>query len=344
MSIPVTVLLGDPRLPDRTKPGGRYTDDDLDQVARLKRALAELPAYSFRYLDDHQRLLEDLAAGPPEFVLNFCDTGFRNDVRRELHVTAYLELLDIPYSGAGPVAIGLCYDKALVRAVAGTHGIAVPREQFIAPDCALPSLEYPAFIKPNRTDGSLGITADSIVRDEHEAAAYVERLRRELPGEGLLAQEFLCGAEYGVGIVGNPAGGLTLLPVLEVDYDALDPSLPRILDYGSKTEPTSPYWTDVRFREARLDEATRARITGWCYTLFERLQLRDYARFDFREDAGGQIKLMEVNPNPAWCWDGKLAHMAGTMGESHTDLLRRIIEAARQRCFGDRDVRRDRDR
>ena len=45
--------------------------------------------------------------------------------------------------------------------------------------------------------------------------------------------------------------------------------------------------------------------------LFERLGCRDYARFDFRADARGEIKLLEVNPNPGWCWDGKVNLMAG---------------------------------
>jgi D-alanine-D-alanine ligase len=125
-----------------------------------------------------------------------------------------------------------------------------------------------------------------------------------------------------------------MLPVLEVDYSALDSALPRILDFSSKTNPESPYWTDIRFREARLDESTAESIRGWCRDLFQRLGLRDYARFDFRADARGTVKLMEVNPNPAWCWDGKLAHMAHLMGESHGGLLGRIIEAARRRCFG----------
>src|SRR6266446_654483 len=49
----VTVLLGDPRLPDPVKRDGRFNDEDADTVARLKAALAELPDYRFRYLDNH---------------------------------------------------------------------------------------------------------------------------------------------------------------------------------------------------------------------------------------------------------------------------------------------------
>jgi hypothetical protein len=32
-----------------------------------------------------------------------------NNSRMELHVTAYLEMLDIPYTGAGPKTIGITY-------------------------------------------------------------------------------------------------------------------------------------------------------------------------------------------------------------------------------------------
>ncbi len=335
MAPPTVVILGDPRLPDTSKPGGRFTDDDFDQVRRLKLALGELEQQHgerFEYWDDHDRLLADLRERPPRFALNFCDTGFRNVARHELHVPALLELLGVPYSGSGPVALGLCYDKSLVRAAAGASGVPVPAEVFLPAGGALPDVRFPAFIKPNRGDGSLGITEASLVHDREQALGTVARLRQELPGADLLVQEFLSGEEYGLGIIGNPGHGFTVLPMLEVDYDALDPALPRLLSYGSKADPASPYWTDIRFRAARLDGAVQAQVRAWCEALFQRLELRDYARFDFRADAAGQLKLMEVNPNPAWCWDGKLAHMGAEAKLRHSGVLRLILDAARTRC------------
>jgi D-alanine-D-alanine ligase len=65
--------------------------------------------------------------------------------------------------------------------------------------------------------------------------------------------------------------------------------------------------------------------------LFERLGCRDYARFDFRADAEGEIRLLEVNPNPGWCWDGKLNLMAEIAGLRYSGLLKLIIEAAQER-------------
>ncbi len=341
----VTVLLGDPGLPDTVKRRGVFEREDFEAFARMKQALAELAArrgYRFTYLEDHGNLLADLASHSPSFVLNFCDTGYRNDAARELHLPAYLELLGIPYSGAGPVCLGQCYDKALVRALAASVGVPVPAERMVrAEDDLETSLRawgdaYPVLLKPNRGDGSVGITRHAVARTRDQAAAYLDGLRRSLPGQDLLIQEFLEGREVGVGLIGNPGheGGLTTLPVMEVDFARLPPELPPILSYESKAEPSSPYYTDIVYRQADLEETTRTRLVAWSELLFERLGCRDYARFDFRADAAGAIKLLEVNPNPAWCWDGKMCFMAGFAGHTYPDLLAMLLDAAQRRSAG----------
>lgn len=160
---------------------------------------------------------------------------------------------------------------------------------------------------------------------------YARVLRDQMPGCPLLIQEYLEGSEYSVGVVGNPGLTLRVLPLLEVDYSGLPEGLPKILGYESKWLPDSPYWTSIRYREARLDEEWTRRLQDYSLTLFERLECRDYARFDFRADAAGEIKLLEVNPNPGWCWDGKMNYMAGFAGLRYADLLRMIIEAGQER-------------
>ncbi|HVS01983.1 MAG TPA: D-alanine--D-alanine ligase [Thermoanaerobaculia bacterium] len=328
----VTVLTGDPRLPDLTKVHHRFSAEDLDSLGRMRQALETLPDYRFTYLDDHHQLLPRLSGDPPPFVLNFCDTGYRNEARHELHVAALLEMLDIPFSGSGPTCLGLCFDKGLVRAIAARHGVPVPEETWLPPGGdALPD-GYPALIKPARGDGSFGITQQAVVATPEEARDYVAFLRQLVPDRALLAQEFLPGREYGVGLIGNPGSGFTLLPPLEVDYGLLPEGLPPILSYESKTVPDSPYWTDIRYRQAPLDEETRERLRRASETLFALLGCRDYARFDFRADAAGEIKLLEVNPNPAWCWDGKLALMAGFADIPYPQLLAMILEAAQVRA------------
>jgi D-alanine-D-alanine ligase len=72
-------------------------------------------------------------------------------------------------------------------------------------------------------------------------------------------------------------------------------------------------------------------MAGHAKRLFARLGCRDYARFDFRCAADGEPKLMEVNPNPAWANDGKLAFMAGFAGIAYPDMLKMILDAALRR-------------
>jgi D-alanine-D-alanine ligase len=74
-----------------------------------------------------------------------------------------------------------------------------------------------------------------------------------------------------------------------------------------------------------------AGIAGHARRLFARLGCRDYARFDFRCAVDGEAKLMEVNPNPAWANDGKLAFMAGFAGIAYRDMLKMILDAALRR-------------
>lgn len=328
----VTVLLGDPLLPDTVKREGKFNEEDFDTVERMKKALGELDGYEFTYLDRHASMLTELRTNPPQFVLNLCDEGFNNDAFQELHVPALLELLGIPYSGAAPTCLGMCYNKALVRSYAETLEVPIPLESFFEPDdqsATLPSV-FPALVKPNYGDSSIGITQEAVVHNPEELMAYLEKLQAEMPGIPLLVQEFLSGGEYSVGIVGNP-GDFRFLPVLEVDFSDLPDSLVPILGYESKWDPNSPYWNAIHYLEAKIDAETTRKLYDWSALLFERLGCRDYARFDYRADGDGVIKLLEVNPNPGWCWDGKLNIMAGFDGLRYADLLQIILEAAQQR-------------
>lgn len=331
--VDLTVVMGDPRLPDAVKVNGQFNAEDLETIRQLKNALADLPNYKVRFLDNHATLDRDLSELKTDLVLNLCDEGFNNDPAKELHVPALLEMLAIPYTGAAPSALAACYDKGLVRAVAQSLDIPVPLETYVRPGdqgATLPSV-FPALLKPNTGDSSQGITKDAVVHNERSLLDYLERLRTDFPKRGLLVQEFLTGAEYSVGLIGNPDPGLRALPILEVDYSKLDEGLPRILGYESKWHPDSPYWKQIRYHEASLADHIQQQLIEHSARLFERLGCRDYARFDFRADAKGEIKLLEVNPNPGWCWDGKLNLMASIQGTRYPEMLGWILAAAEER-------------
>lgn len=327
--IDVTVLLGDPRLPYPYNLSNRFEQHDHDAVEELRRALETLDDYRFRFLDDHARLWQTLEEERPTLVLNFCNTGYRNDPARQHHIAAMLDILERPYAGAGPESMVLCHHKFLVHALAVELGVPVPQQVLARPGDveACDRVCYPAFIKPNGGDGSIGIDPSALVRDSREAREYLKTLDALLPGREVLIQEYLPGPEYSIGVVGNPHTGCTVLPPLEIDFSNLDPELPRILTYSSKVDPASPYWRKVQFVQAR-SEAAIQRMTRHAGVLFERLECRDYARMDFRSDAQGEPRLMDVNAHPMWGATSMLPTMAGYAGQSYPDFLQSIIQAA----------------
>jgi len=329
----IVVITGDHGAPDPTKPAGRYLQEDLAYHEAMREAFSGIDGFAFEFWTDHTDLFDRLRAEGPELVVNFCDTGVRNVAVHELHLPAMLELLGIPYTGAPPAAIAICYDKQIVRLLARDLGVDVPREHFLGAegrDFALEA-QLPLLLKPNQADGSLGITKDAVVRSLEEARHYLGWLRDSLPGRDVLAQEFLSGPEYGIALIGNPETGLEALPALQVDYSGLPEGLSPILSYESKTMPDSPYATEIRYRRASLPAEDEARLVAWSRLLFSRLGLRDYGRFDFRTAADGRICLMEVNPNPAWDPEAKLAFMANFAGIDYRGMLGRLLDAARQR-------------
>ncbi len=333
----ITVLLEDPRLPYPYQSGGAFNELDRDEGRRLRQALGELPSYRFELLDRHEGLASELASRAPAFVFNLCDTGYRNHGRLEPHIPALLELLEIPYSGAGPEGLVLCRDKSLTRAVAAGLGVPVPAERYLDPEAEarLDGFPYPAILKPNLEDGSRAITAAAVVDGPDAAAARLRELVAELPGSPILLQEFLPGAEYSVGLIGNPRTGFQVLPLNQADYAGLDPELPRILGFEFKNDPDSRYHRQVRYRAAELDSCRTAELVRHSVRLFARLGCRDCARIDYRTGRDGEIRLLEVNPNPGWCWDGKLNLMASFAGARYSDLLRWILEAAQERVVAE---------
>jgi len=338
----VVVAMGDHRRIDSVKPGGKFDKDDFHTIDELKKALAGLDEYEFTYLDDHASLIEKLSknAKSIDFVLNLCDEGFNNEATKELHVPALLEMLGIKYTGGDPQCLAYCYDKSLVRGVASELDVPVPAAFTVMPEDTafinLP-LEFPLIVKPNFGDSSLGITVDSVCYDVNQLEQAITHVRQVVGfDEPVLVEQYLTGKDISVGIIGNPPDSYQVLPVIEEDYSAIPEGMPRICGYEAKWDQSSIYFTGIKSIVAELPSDTTGFLTASCLKLFERLGCRDYARFDWRLDANGTPRLLEVNPNPGWCWDGHLARMASFAGIDYRSMLRDILRACEDRLASGR--------
>ncbi|KAJ3385812.1 hypothetical protein HDU92_002841 [Lobulomyces angularis] len=349
----LTVILGDPNQKCLGKFDNNWNTEDFETRKKLMDCLYDLgfKQKNVVVIDKHSEILNTLLSKKPDFVFNLCDEGLNNDALKELHIPAILDMLEVPYSGAGPTCLSVCFDKGLVNRSAQMIGVPIPRELYFSLDdeteldindldkqikeCVL----YPAFIKPLKGDNSLGITEHSLVHNIEDLKKYFVKLNPSWGLSDFIIQEYLKGTEFSVGMIGNPD------IVLEVDYSKIiNLKLTPILGFESKWDPSSPYWSEVKFKKAKLNPKTLKKLKSNCIALFKRFQLKDYGRFDFRcsnltlsrceqenQDYSSSIKLLEVNPNPGWCWDGKLAHMAMNEGFDYKDVIMMILWAAYSR-------------
>ncbi|ETA68386.1 ATP-grasp enzyme, D-alanine-D-alanine ligase [Methanolobus tindarius DSM 2278] len=334
----VVVVFGDPRKNDSLKPCGVFDDDDMYTIDQLKGGLHGLENYSFKYLDNHDTLVTDLAKikSKTDFIFNLCDEGYDNDPKKELHVPAILEMFNIPYTGSGPQCLAFCYDKALVRGIAKDLGVPVPEGIVVKGEDTLFELpmDFPVIVKPNFGDSSFGLNQHSVCNSRDEVVRAIYDIREGLGyDKPILVEEFLSGKDLSIGIIGNPPENYTVLPLTQEDYSDLPEELPKLCGYEAKWIPDSPYWK-IKSSPADLPKETEELIIECSLKLITRLECRDYTRLDWRLDAKGNPKLLEVNPNPGWCWDGHLAKMAKIADISYSDMIAMILKSADERISG----------
>ncbi len=239
--------------------------------------------------------LGTLSLRRPRAVINLCDDLLgRSD--HEMHFAGALELLDIAYSGAPPLALGLCRDKVKTKLILRGHGI--PTAPFILagdPDARLEGLCFPVIAKPAAEDGSLGITDASVAADERAARLAIAAV---LDAYGpVLVEEYIEGRELNVPVLGNDPP--RVLPVSEIDFSGLAPGMPHICGYEAKWEQgDARYGGTVGICPAAIEDNLRDRIEHWSSLAFRVLGLRDYARIDWRLSPTRGLIALEANPNP----------------------------------------------
>jgi D-alanine-D-alanine ligase len=328
----VVVLMGDPNINDIIKPDAKFDSDDFETIDKLKIALSKLSQYKFTYVNNHTTLIADLVKlqGKTDLVFNLCDEGFNNEALKELHIPALLEILKLPYTGSNPQNLAYCYDKSLIRGIASEIGVPVADAFVISSDENLYELNipFPVIAKPNFGDSSFGITQKNVANSIEELSDAIIRIRTQFGyNNPILVEEFLTGAELSLGVIGN-TDNYTVLPIIEEDYSELPEGLPKICGYEAKWLVDSPYMKALKSIKANLTIETEQEIIDHSLKLFRRLNCRDYCRFDWRLNSNGQPKLLEVNPNPGWCWDGHLAKMSAIGGMDYTQMLEAILNAA----------------
>ena len=95
--------------------------DVIACLGKLGHEVEQLAVY-----DTVKAVFDKIESFKPEVVFNLCETFF-SDRANESNIPALLELMKVPYTGAGPDALMLCKDKALAKKLLSFHRIRVAR-------------------------------------------------------------------------------------------------------------------------------------------------------------------------------------------------------------------------
>jgi len=337
----IAVILGDPSLPDKVKLNRKFNQGDIEVIDILKRALNLINGYEFRYYNNHERLIEDLVIDSENIhlALNLCDEGFFNDPNQEAVIPVILEdIVKIPYSGASLGCLVRCYKKSDVKSIAMAQGIPTSQFKIIrrSDKIELPRIDFPAFVKPDKGDGSWGINNNSIVSNKDGFYSQVVWLRKELRSLGnhsdVLVEKYLSGKELTAAIIGNHP-----MPETRLSEEVPSEGSLNFQVYAEKWDPKHPQYYGSESIRPTIPKKAQDLIEEYSKYLFNLLECRDYARFDWRLDGEGNPNLMEANPNCGWCWDGHLVKAFSKENgfdiNMYTKILKKIIETAEKRYY-----------
>jgi D-alanine-D-alanine ligase len=317
---------------DAEDENSREFDPVVPQVARTLRRLGHRVSILGVH-GDVRRLVSGLARRRPDLVFNMMEM-FGDDVFGDIAVTGVLDLIGVRYTGSGPGELYLSQDKGLTKKLLAFEEILYPRFAVFSREAAFETggnLRMPLFVKPLRSDASLGIGGKSLV---HDAVALMERvaaIRKEL-NDSALAEEFIDGREFYVGVLGNSQA--KALPPIEIDFTGFPEGVPKVMDSKAKWDERSKEYKGTKSVLANLPDELRARLQKVAVDAYRALRVRDYGRVDLRLTETGDIYVLEVNASCYLERSSEFVMAAAAAGIDYPRLIERIVNLAHERYGG----------
>ena len=303
--------------------------EDREEIFEALEKLGHEPFY--QVLDGTPQCLNALAKCEADLIFNLTESFAGHDTK-EMHVAAYLDLLGMRYTGAGPHATFLAQDKAIAKKMFGFHGIRTP---FFATAYRgsiehAHDISFPLIVKPLSEDGSIGINPNAVVDSVKELMERVQYIQDEFDSPAMI-EEYIEGREIYAAILGSYEYAQAL-PLVELDFSKLPKGTPKIASYDVKFEKDAESYKLTKSNVAEdLDEETRERLTQTALAAHRAVKLRDYGRIDMRLLSKGEVYVLEANPNPWLSSKQEFAMAAKASGRSDTQLIGEIVELAMAR-------------
>jgi len=302
---------------------------DREEIFEALGKLGHEPSY--HVLNGRSQSLLGLAKCGADLIFNLTES-YAGDNTKEMQVSAFLDMLDIPYTGAGPRGNILAQDKSIAKKMFAFHGIQSPyfATAYRGTIDHAHDISFPLIVKPTSEDGSIGIDAAAVVNSVKELMERLSYVQTEFDSPALI-EEYIDGREIYAAILGNDENA-RVLPLVELDLSKLPKGTPRIASQEVKFEKDTEAYKLTKSAIAEdLDEETEIKITETAIKAYRAVKLRDYGRIDMRISSKGEVYVIEANPNP-WLSSGQEFFMAAKKsGLSYTQMIAEIVDLAMAR-------------
>lgn len=253
----------------------------------------------------------------PDVVINIVGSVKGNEYLAST-IPALLELLDIPYTGAGILGESLSYNKFLIKKLLQQNGIPVPHYQLFNNynDPIDPTLRFPLISKLNEIHGAVEITRNAVSEGEKHLRDRLKFLIKTYD-QPVLVEEFIVGRE-----------------ITAILLEGLNKKV--YLAEKIFTKPNDKYifatfedqWLEQKEDSFHYQKYTDSVMREYVKKAFEITRMDDYGKFDIRLDSSGRYFFLDCNSNPAFGpkeIDCAISTILDLHGLSFLDILKRLL-------------------
>lgn len=202
-------------------------------------------------------------------------------------IPGILELLEIPYTGAGILGESLSYNKFLVKKLLEQNGIPIPHYQLFnsSKDPIISNLRYPLISKLNEIHGSVELDINCISENEKHLRERIRYLIKTYK-QPVLVEEYIVGTE----IVAVLLEGLNKKVYLGESIIDRPTGKYKFQSFELKWLVNGPVINFQKYNDSILKEYVKK--------AFSVCDMNDYGKFDIIIDSSGRYYFIDSNSNP----------------------------------------------
>jgi len=285
--------------------------------------------HEYVFIEADENFVENLKALKPDLVFNRAE-GLRGD-SRESHVPAILEMLGIPYVGSNVLTTAVGLNKAWAKRVLLYHGLSTPEFYVCKSYKEAERIRggFPYILKPSEEGSSMGVSEENVVHNNTQLRLKLNQMIEEYQ-QPILVEQFIQGREFSTGLLGRPGQDPEVLSILEIDFSKF-PEVGGVFGQRAKTVLDS---LDHYICPAQIPKKLKTLLERLSINVWYALDVKDFARIDFRMNDKEEFFFLEINPLPGMDFDTEendlsfYPYMAMKSGYTYDELIRRLLESA----------------